>query len=290
MLRDGESLELNYFLVAFLDILGQREKLRRLTGLPGDLKPDARMIETVRATFGAVHGIRGIIDGYLKAEGDPGKVAHLMPEDKREALMRLLRSDAMQYGFSDSIVVAVSLKGEPGDSVPINGVSAALHASCSAAVTSLACGHALRGGIDVGVAAQISETEVYGPALERAYVLEHSAEYPRILIGAELWNYLNVMESVVVDTQAGRYTAEQARAVKRLIYADTDRQPTLDFLGEAFRSLAQEEVVRTVRLAHAFVRAERDRFGVAGDTKLSDRYDRLLGYFTLRGALWGLDG
>ena len=177
MLRDGDSLELNYFLVAFLDILGQREQLRRLTGLPHDLKPDTRMIETVRATFGAVHGIRGIIDGYLKAESNPGKIAHLMPEDKREALRRLLRSETMPYGFSDAIVVAVSLKGEPGDSVPINGVSTALHASCGAAVASLVCGHALRGGIDVGVAAQISETEVCGPALERAYALEQRAEY-----------------------------------------------------------------------------------------------------------------
>ncbi len=30
MLREGESIELNYFLVAFLDVLGQREQLRRL--------------------------------------------------------------------------------------------------------------------------------------------------------------------------------------------------------------------------------------------------------------------
>ena len=79
-------------------------------------------------------------------------------------------------------------------------------------------------------------------------------------------------------------------AVKRLIYADTDKQPALDFLGESFRSMAQEEVVRTIRLAHEFVRAECDRFRTAGDTKLAGRYDRLLGYFRLRGALWGLDG
>jgi len=98
------------------------------------------------------------------------------------------------------------------------------------------------------------------------------------------------MDRMVVDGPAARYTAEQARAVKRLVYMDADGQLALDFLGEEFRSLAQEELVKKVRQAHVFVRAECDRFAAARDTKLAERYDRRLGYFRLRGALWGLDG
>ncbi len=36
--------------------------------------------------------------------------------------------------------------------------------------------------------------EIYGTALERAYVLESEvAKYPRIVIGDELWKYLNAV-------------------------------------------------------------------------------------------------
>jgi len=51
----------------------------------------------------------------------------------------------------------------------------------------------LRGGIDVGLATEIGPGEIYGTALERAYVLKSKeAEYQRIVIGDELCRYLNV--------------------------------------------------------------------------------------------------
>lgn len=61
-------------------------------------------------------------------------------------------------------------------------------------LASLASKHPMRGGIDVGLATEIGPEEIYGTALERGYLLERDvARYPRIVIGDELWKYLNAV-------------------------------------------------------------------------------------------------
>src|SRR5207244_7206404 len=102
------------------------------------------------------------------------------------------------------ISAACSLKATPTsafstlslhDALPISVVTvfSALSAACVVMLTALANKHPLRGGIDVGLAAEIGPGEIYGTALERAYLLEDRvAKYPRLVIGDELWRYLNV--------------------------------------------------------------------------------------------------
>ncbi|PYT75343.1 MAG: hypothetical protein DMG39_00035 [Acidobacteria bacterium] len=44
----------------------------------------------------------------------------------------------------------------------------------------------------MGLATEIGPGEIYGTALERAYLLEcRVTKYPRLVIGDELWRYLN---------------------------------------------------------------------------------------------------
>jgi hypothetical protein len=289
MLEEGKPIELKHFLVAFLDLLGQRERLRALVGLPLNLRPDDPIIVAVRVTLGAVQAVRSEFTYFFNTDNDMARASHLIPEDQREAVTRLLRSEVLQYGFSDSVVVAVSLGGEIDSPTPINGVWAALVASGWVAIMSLARGHALRGGIDVGLGVQISDSEVYGPALERAYTLEHDfAGHPRILIGSELQTYLDVASNLVVQTRVRRYIVDRARDTKRLTFIDSDGRAALDFLGEGFRSMAQDAAVKVVAQAYEFVRSERKRFAVMGNTKLSERYDALFAYFVRRATLWGL--
>jgi hypothetical protein len=52
-------------------------------------------------------------------------------------------------------------------------------------------GWPIRGGIELGLAMDIDNDDIYGPALARAYTLESKvAQYPRIVIGEELILYL----------------------------------------------------------------------------------------------------
>jgi hypothetical protein len=95
-------------------------------------------------------------------------------------------------GFSDSFVTPVPLRDDGAGLVRVVTVFSALSADAVIMIHSLAPKHALRGGIDVGLATEIGPGEIYGTALERAYDLEGEvAKYPRIVIGDELSKYLN---------------------------------------------------------------------------------------------------
>src|SRR6266852_7440088 len=111
MLADGESVDLKYFLVAFLDMLGQRHHLRRLTGLPKDLRPDPETISALKATLGAVYGIRPCFQSYFETSQEESEFLRSLPEEQRNAVRALARANVIRYGFSDSFIVAVSLQG-----------------------------------------------------------------------------------------------------------------------------------------------------------------------------------
>ncbi len=51
-------MELGYFLVAFIDLLGQRDHLRRLTELPNAADRNDPIVTAFRNSWGAVDGLR----------------------------------------------------------------------------------------------------------------------------------------------------------------------------------------------------------------------------------------
>ena len=77
----------------------------------------------------------------------------------------------------------------------MRGVYAALTSAASTFLTMLAGRQAIRGGIDVGVAVELRDKELYGPALARAYELESkTANYPRVVLGEELIRYIQFQQ------------------------------------------------------------------------------------------------
>jgi hypothetical protein len=138
-------------------------------------------------------------------------------------------------GFSDSFVTSVPLRNEGGDLAPLVTVFSALAAAAIVMLTSLASKHPLRGGIDVGLATEIGQGEIYGTALERAYLLEYKlAHYPRIVIGDELWKYLNSVlgEFGKRETPIAKVIANITEKTMGLIATDTDERRILDYLGK----------------------------------------------------------
>src|SRR5207249_12066685 len=91
----------------------------------------------------------------------------------------------------------------------------------------------------LGLRQRFPAGEIYGTALERAYLLEcNVAQYPRIVIGEELWNYLNCVLREFGNRSDGLARAITAIAEKciGLIAKDTDGQSILDYLGPVVRS------------------------------------------------------
>jgi hypothetical protein len=275
-MMERKNYTLGHHLVAFLDVLGQRERFRRLE-LPNTPEDHASVEQVLKDTAGFVSDLRlsfrnqfeafaaGIATGPLRGQGS------VRP--------RLV-------GFSDSFVASVPLRNDKGDLIPIVGVFSALFAASILMLISLDSKHALRGGIDVGLATEIAAGEIYGTALERAYLLEcQRAKYPRILIGDNLWNYLSA-----ALLEFGKSTAPSARGVKAivqkmmgLVSTDTDGERILDYLGPVLAELMKPGEAKTmVQPAYEFIVAEHQRLLSIGDGKLGERYWLLRQYFESR--------
>jgi hypothetical protein len=180
--EEPRIFRLGHHLVAFLDVLGQRPRFRQLR-LPKTKEEETQVKEVLQNTAGFVLELRRLfrsqfrtvesglsnVSGYTKAPLQPNFI-----------------------GFSDSFVTSVPLRNDDGgDLARVVVVYSALSAAAVVMMTSLASKHPLRGGIDIGLATEIGPGEIYGTALERAYLLENDvAKYPRIVIGDGLWSYL----------------------------------------------------------------------------------------------------
>lgn len=287
------TLELSYFLVAFIDLLGQRDHLRRLTGLPNSADRDDPIVTAFRQSWGAVDGLRGCFVDYFAAAGEEGNFSKTLEPAQRDRLRQLLRTEIIHYAFSDSIIIAVPLKAPADDPTPLNSVQVTLQAAACSAIASLAAEHAIRGGIDVGVCARVSDHEVYGSALERAHELEsQKAGHARILLGEELVTYLSENRNAPRDTPLSQLKASTAESALRRIVKDADGQLALDYLGQEVRAACTTVHPSRLQLmvdsAYAFVVAEEARWKAAGDTKLAERYAKVHAYFDSRVHLWGV--
>src|SRR5262249_49093809 len=81
-------------------------------------------------------------------------------------------------------------------------------------------GVALRGGIAIGLGAEIFEAECFGPALVDAYTLEHYvAAYPRVLVHPSVGQYLTRLESMPREDILGREAVKFAGMCRQLICA-----------------------------------------------------------------------
>jgi hypothetical protein len=179
---EQKQLRLGYHLVAFLDVLGQREKFKALR-MPTTAEQHAEVAEVLRQTAGFVTELRGVFASQFSVfESALTRLRNVTTESVTPNYL----------GFSDSFIASTPFRNQKTELAAVVTVFSILSATAVAMLTCLASQHPLRGGIDVGLATQIGPTEIYGTALERAYVLESKeAGYPRILIGEELWSYLS---------------------------------------------------------------------------------------------------
>ncbi len=285
------DLSFQYYLVLFIDLLGQREQLRALRGIPATAEERAPFIDRIRQSFGRVIALRDGFDNLFKNARTYRPRAKLVaPELRDQFLDAMAFPETEFYGMSDSLVVAVPLRGQDENCRGMNGVHQALVAAAGMMVIMLAGEVVFRGGMDVGVGAPIDGKEIYGPCLERAVWLEERvAEYPRIVVGGELINYLTSVSQQTCQTIKGQIARENAQRCLKMIVQDTDKKPMLDFLGATVKESVGGAVnSQIVQQAYDFVVTEVGRFREQGDRKLAGRYARLLKYMDARCGLWGV--
>ncbi len=275
-----------HHVVAYLDILGQKEAFKDVKGVPREINEKAKLNEALKKTVTFISYFRKGFKNYFDGLAQSTVKEAALPTEFREEFFKLRRTSISMYGLSDAVVAWTSLMGDKYY-VGLNSLYGILMASAGMFILSLACKHAIRGGIDLdgAITLEPGSGEIYGPALNRAYQLEKCrADYPRILVGDGVMNYLKAMHAVVPEERAMKHSKNMAARCRQLIFKDTDGAFAVDYLGSHVlqtwpAELPEKEVLIPAR---QFVRDELERWRREGDQKLTERYEHVLAYFNER--------
>ncbi len=281
------------YLVIFLDLLGQQDAIKRIgDDFPASDESREKFAIPVRESLGKVLDIRKTFEEYFHASAKyiPNNTESVPPM-YRDEYVSCFQSEIDFYCVSDSIIVSLPLTNENENAKAVKGLSSALVATGAIGLAALAKGIAIRGGIDVGIAAKIDDREIYGPALQKAIYLESElAEYPRFLVGNGLVGYLRWVGKKQFQTPFGEIARIMARHCSEMIFQDTDGRVCLDFLGTKFKEISDKTLtIELIKEAWKFVSSEYERFAKEEDVKLTSRYFRLMYYFVSRKGIWGIN-
>ena len=278
-----------WYVVAFLDLLGQQDVLSKITALPN--VENREEVDAFKQKVAELYRPVYALETFFKASIKPfkeGTENETIFSTSDQELRKQFRSTPIFYRhFSDSLIVHIPLNDNAGkfQCFAIYGILAAT------AVTFLSClvhSWAIRGGIELGLAMDIEEGEVYGPALARAYRLESRvAQYPRIVIGEELVRYLQMVAGLEAITTEERAHARVATRSLGLLATDDDGCTFLDWLGNDIRSSFQKRT-ELVHVAYNFIIQESAKHKAARNSKLGFRYTLLRNYVESRLLDWGI--
>lgn len=280
----GTALEMRRFVVAFFDILGQRECLAAMGPVPAKREDAQAFEEQASRTLGAVFEFRRVFNEYMAAyigTPPPEWVADLGSADQQ----RVLECSDVELGFqgfSDTLIVYLPVMNRHGR-WQWRGIHALLAASAMLTPTLLSVGIPIRGGIEMGVGCEFVKGELYGPVLQAAYLLECTvAKYPRIVVGEQLAQFLG---SPVLDPDPMKREGMSGDMYDRhmsWVGTDSDGRKIVDYLGPSARAMTGGHMGEVLRGAYSFARAELQRLRRVGDEKLISRYEDLVRYFESR--------
>ncbi len=228
--------------------------------------------ETFRKHFKKYRKLKDIFEG-------------LSERQKREE-QRMRTFVAELRGVSDSIIITVPLENRTDNCIPINNILATFEGICLIFNVALSSQKPVRGGIDIGWGVRLTQNEVYGSALVKAYTLEtEKAVYPRIVIGESLWKFINYVVNSNPTTKYGTRAKSIAKQCKSLVVKDHDGVYILDVIGKAVKSSTVGINSDSVKKGYDYVRYQLAH--KKKDSKLGPRYKLLKNYYDERLHLWG---
>ncbi|MCL2646095.1 MAG: hypothetical protein FWD61_03705 [Phycisphaerales bacterium] len=284
------------YIVCFLDLLGQKEKLEDWAELLPDGKPSPTFIQGMNKTVYTIQNFyewfRIYFDALKNKTVFNQQTVTSMGTKEQECYQRQMDFQLGVERFSDSFVFYAPLGNARGElmALPIYLI---LGACCIVMSQALAGEVPLRGGIHIAPGVKISklpEPNFYGPALAGAYRLEsEDAQYPRIVVSQKVWNFTRYTppESTGCPwVDQGRLNV--LRACQNLLCEDgwSDRKHIVDWLGsgsqQRFGSLVKPEILRK---CHDFVAKELEQ---CKGVKLAGRYRILYQYILDSLSNWGM--
>ena len=280
---------LRYYFVAFIDVLGQSKELLKLSKLPETQTEIENTAYILDNTAGNINRLRNGFNTYYEARNKPTGILDSLPPEQKTAAEKIRRAEAIIKSLSDTVIIAIPLSNEDEHCLSITSIHSALYGICGIYLAALAQHKPFRCGIDVGLCVPLTEHEVYGPALVKAYSLEHNiALYPRIVIGDSLSEYINTVERINSDTLYAKWAKRIAGECKALITKDYDTLRILDVIGSGVQSIPGGIDKPIVEKAYKFTVESHENYIKKGDSKLSSRYNSLRSYFESKLSLWNI--
>ena len=291
---NNEGYYIGWHVVAFLDLLGQQDALRKITALPNHEKQEEvhAFKSNVKKFYEPLKSLRRWFADSIKSFMEGGINTNTL-EPKDQELLRIIRSTPIFYrNFSDCVIIHIPLRDGIAK-IPCRAIYGLLGATAITFLSCMAHGWDIRGGIELGLAMDIDKDEIYGPALARAYNIESKvANYPRIVIGKELIRYLKLIEGVGSDATFSMDDKANGLAAKKsmeMLALDDDGHVIVDYLGNHIRNiLPHEKIVQIVHQAYNFIIKESIRHQESQNSKLAFRYTLLRNYFESRLPDWGI--
>lgn len=286
------EFQFGHYFVAYIDVLGQKELLRNLT-FPANEEEQQVSFNNLKSTAGVILNFRDMIEKTFESLTRPSPDLAYYPKDIQDKIFNFTRSEINYRSFSDSIIISIALENDNEHCTPMNGIFPCLITLCSTYLVMLATGHPVRGGVDIGPCLSIFNNEVYGSALEKAYCLESKiANHPRIVIGEELFKYLQAIQNQNAISKHGKYAKNLAERSLNLIRKENDGVLTLDYLCDEIIEISKDSDLIPIRgktdsnkdislrnlfeMAKIFVDSSICKF--EGNAKLYERYCRVMDF------------
>ncbi len=289
--KNQKPKHMAWYVVAFLDLLGQQDVLSKMTVLPNveNQEEVAAFKQKVAELYRPLYGLQSFFSASIKPFLEGGSDESAFSPLEKELLKQFRSTPVFYRHFSDSLIVHIPLRNDVGK-FQCHAIYGVLAATAMTFLSCLVHSWTIRGGIELGLAMDIEEGEVYGPALARAYRLESKvAQYPRVVVGEELVRYLQSISGLEGITAAEEQAhADLATRALGLLAVDDDGCTFLDWLGSDIRSTFQKHVEH-VRIAYNFIIHESIKHKEARNSKLGFRYTLLRNYVESRLPDWGID-
>ncbi|NCC49881.1 MAG: hypothetical protein EOM20_01570 [Spartobacteria bacterium] len=170
--KEDDVLTHQYWAVAFVDILGQKNYLKSINFIPEQSNEEQVRLftEWIKKVYGAVEHIHDSFQNWPNQNKDPKNNPLFKDLTEEElAVARTFKTTTFQFQrFSDGLVVFISL-ADCKETSPIAAIFSLFSACASVLLCSLAGGTPIRGSIDVGTGVEMKKkNELYGPVMAHA--------------------------------------------------------------------------------------------------------------------------
>jgi hypothetical protein len=281
---DSSALKVANYCLAFIDLLGQCNAAQGQSLVPTITSDEEKQafMAILRSSVGQIAGLQDSAEQMFRAmeRVTSSDLRERLPNSKKSTWDQSRRTRVVTQHWSDGLAMFVSL-GESSIKCKVSGIYRLLVTCGALCFIGLAKRQPLRGAVEIAWGVELNPGEIYGPVVARAYELESQiAQYPRIIIGPEVVNFLQQYAKPHGCDDFSRIDQAMAQVCLGMLWRDADGYNVLHYLGLGFRdavTAGQHEDL--YRRAKRFVVDQHEEHLKAANQKLTARYARLLRYF-----------